>query len=435
MTKIQKNFRQPPGPRATYNLGINSETLIALQTLQKKYGDMVCITKPNGKLAYFVNDAFEIRRMLTRRHTKYLKGPGFERVKMLLGNGIIVSDGETWRRSRRMIQPAFSRQNIHQLINRMIECSNRRVEHWKKLSTNNEVCNITAETSDFALELILISIFSDEYKTRIFKEEKNPFSFLSQDSKRDLSVVLKARKLRDLLLSIIEDRRQKKTSTEFDFLSMYLQAEDKDGNKFTNSELLDEIMTLIVAGFETSANTLNWAWYLIAKHPKIEEKLVSEAQDIFTNKKKLTADSINEMHYTQQVLEETLRLYPPVWLFTRKSHQLDELDNFDILPNTDIYLSPFILHRNENHWPEPEAFNPDRFSLRVNSKKNNAYYPFSLGPRRCIGEYFSFLEMKIHLGLLLPRFKMQLINKTAPMLDLGINLRANNDILMRPKER
>ena len=287
MTKIQKNFRQPPGPRASYNLGINSETLIALQTLQKKYGDMVCITKPNGKLAYFINDAFEIRRMLTRRHSKYLKGPGFERVKMLLGNGIIVSDGETWRRSRRMIQPAFSRQNIHQLINRMIECTNRRVEHWKKLSTNNEVCNITAETSDFALELILISIFSDDYKTRILKEEKNPFSFLSQDSKRDLSVVLEARKLRDLLLSIIEDRRQKKTSTEFDFLSMYLQAEDKDGNKFKNSELLDEIMTLIVAGFETSANTLNWAWYLIAKHPKIEEKLVLEAQGIFTNKKKL----------------------------------------------------------------------------------------------------------------------------------------------------
>ena len=185
---------------------------------------------------------------------------------MLLGNGIIVSDGETWQRSRRMIQPAFSRKNIHQLINRMIECCNRRVKHWKTISSNNEVCNITAETSDFALELILISIFSDEYKTRISTEEKNPFSFLSQNSKRDLSVVLEARKLRDLLLTIIEDRRQKKASKEFDFLSMYLQAEDKNGNKFTNEELLDEIMTLIVAGFETSANTLNWVWYLSLIH-------------------------------------------------------------------------------------------------------------------------------------------------------------------------
>ena len=172
MTKIQQNFRQPPGPSATYDLGINSETLIVLQKLQKKYGDTVCITKPNGKIAYFINDVFDIKRMLTRRHSKYLKGPGFERVKMLLGNGIIVSDGETWQRSRRMIQPAFSRQNIHQLINRMIECSNRRVKHWKTISSNNEVCNITAETSDFALELILISIFSDEYKTRISTEEK-----------------------------------------------------------------------------------------------------------------------------------------------------------------------------------------------------------------------------------------------------------------------
>jgi cytochrome P450 len=246
---------------------------------------------------------------------------------------------------------------------------------------------------------------------------------------------LKARKLRDLLLSIIEDRRQKKASKEFDFLSMYLQAEDKDGNKFTNSELLDEIMTLIVAGFETSANTLNWVWYLIATHPKVEKKLIAEAENILIDKGEFKVESLNEMQYTQQVLEETLRLYPPVWLFTRKSHELDELDNYDVLPDTEIYLSPFVLHRTESYWPKPKKFNPDRFALSIKSKLDRPFFPFSLGPRRCIGEYFSFLEMKIHLGLLLPRFRMKLIDQSEPKLDLAINLRATRDILMKPTER
>jgi cytochrome P450 len=256
-------------------LGIDAETLITLRKLQNEFGDMVSLSKPNGRRAYFINEPSEIRRILTRRHSKYHKGPGFERVKMLLGNGLIVSDGEVWRRSRRMIQPAFGRQNVHRLIEVMVQCSERRALHWADLATNNKHCNITSETSDFALELILISVFGSDYDDRILTDGDNPFAFLSRDSTRDLSVVLKVRHLRELLLSIIEDRRAGKSADDFDFLGMYLQATDKEGQSFSDAELLDELMTLIVAGFETSANTLNWVWYLIAKHPEVEERLIA----------------------------------------------------------------------------------------------------------------------------------------------------------------
>ncbi len=416
-------------------LGIDSETLATLQELQREFGDMVRITKPNGRLAYFINDAFEVRRILTRRHSKYHKGPGFERVKMLLGNGLIVSDGDVWRRSRRMIQPAFSRQNVHRLMKVMVECCDRRAMHWAELAANGEHCNITSETSDFALELILISTFSGDYETRIMTAGDNPFAFLSRDSTRDLSVVMKVRQLRELLLSIIADRRAGKGSQEFDFLSMYLQATDKEGRSFSDSELLDELMTLIVAGFETSANTLNWVWYLVAKHPEVEARLIADARQFVPNVSALDSESLGAMQYTQQVLEETLRLYPPVWLFTRRSHELDELDNFDVAPDTDIYLSPFILHRTDHYWPNPEQFEPDRFAPTDKPKKDRPFFPFSLGPRRCLGEYFSFLEMKVHLGLLLPRFRMQLIDDSQPELELGINLRSSKDIFMKPMER
>jgi cytochrome P450 len=428
-------YRRPPGPDQTISLGIDADTLVALQSLQGKYGDMVSVVKPSGRLAYFVNDAFEVRRMLTRRHTKYVKGPGFERVKMLLGNGLIVSDGDVWRRSRTMIQPAFSRQNVHRLMTVMVECCDRRAVRWANAAAAGKTLNITEETCDFALELILISIFGDDYEGRILVEGDNPFAFLSRDSTRDLSVVMKVRHLRELLMSIIGDRRSGVRSRQFDFLSMYLEAKDKLGNRFSDGELLDELMTLIVAGFETSANTLNWVWYLIAKHPDVETKLIEEARQFVPTVSSITADNVAAMQYSQQVLEEALRLYPPVWLFTRRSRGNDELENFDVPPDTDIYLSPYILHRTEHYWANPDSFDPDRFAPADKRKKNRPYFPFSLGPRRCLGEYFSFLEMKIHLGLLLPRFRMHLVDDAEPELELAINLRSAEDIYVRPEER
>ncbi len=435
MTEPQPDYRRPPGPDQPVTLGIDAETLATLQALQQEYGDMVGMVQPNGRLAYFVNDAVEVRRILARRHSKYHKGPGFERVKMLLGNGLIVSDGDVWRRSRTMIQPAFSRQNVHRLMTVMVGCTDRRAASWAEAVEQGETINITEETSDFALELILISIFGDDYEERILAEGENPFAFLSRDSTRDLSVVMKVRHLRELLLSIIADRRAGRGSQHFDFLSMYLDATDKQGNKFSDAELLDELMTLIVAGFETSANTLNWVWYLIAKHPDVEAKLIDEAQRILPNVSAVTAENLAALQYTQQVLEEALRLYPPVWLYTRRAHTEDDLEHYDVPPGTDIYLSPFILHRTAHYWPEPERFDPDRFVLDDTPKKDRPYFPFSLGPRRCLGEYFSFLEMKVHLGLLLPRFRLQLVDEAEPELELAINLRSAEDILMQPSTR
>ena len=179
MNQTQLAIRRPPGPDQVVALGIDPETLATLQLLQAEYGDMVSMKRPNGRLAYFVNDAFEVRRMLTRRHAKYVKGPGFERVKMLLGNGLIVSDADVWRRSRTMIQPAFSRQNVHRLLTVMVECSDRRAAHWAAAAERGDTLNITSETSDFALELILISIFGDDYEEFILTEGESPFAFLS----------------------------------------------------------------------------------------------------------------------------------------------------------------------------------------------------------------------------------------------------------------
>jgi cytochrome P450 len=435
MTDTRSAVRRPPGPQDQVHLGIDPETLDTLLRVRDEYGDIVSMRRRNGRLAYFINDPVEVRRILVRRHGKYVKGPGFERVKMLLGNGLIVSDGDVWRRSRTMIQPAFSRQNVHRLIRVMVQCCDTLAVRWAAAANKGEAINITAETSDFALELILISIFGDDYESKILSRGENPFAFLASDSTRDLSVVMKARNLRRLLLEIIEARRDAGNAETYDFLSMYMHATDKQGATFTDDELLDELITLIVAGFETSANTLNWVWYLLAGHPDIEDEVVEESRRTIPTVSTVNAEALADMQYTQQVLEETLRLYPPVWLFTRRSREDDELEGFDVPDDTDIYLSPFILHRTAAYWPDPERFDPGRFVEGRLAKNERPYFPFSLGPRRCLGEYFSFLEMKVHLGLLLPRFRMIRTNDEDPGLELAVNLRSASDIWLQPAVR
>lgn len=436
MTLAISANRRPPGPDEPVLLGIDPETLETLLEARQRFGNIVGMRRPNGRPALFVNDPAEIRRILVRQHARYRKGPGFERVKMLLGNGLIVSDGEVWRRSRTMIQPAFSRASMHRLIEVIVACCREREQSWTQVAEAGGTLNITQETSDFALELILRTMFGEDYERCLMTSGTNPFAFLSEDSTRDLRVVLKVRELRELLLGIVEGRRAAGGGDAFDFLSIYLAARDKDGNPFSDRELLDELVTLIVAGYETSAGTLNWAWYLLAGEQSCYDKMLAEARAHIPDDSVIDADRLAAMDYTQALLQETLRLYPPVWLFTRRSAQDDALTDYDIAAGTDVYLSPYILHRSEEFWPEPDRFDPERFGADTELKKGERpYFPFSLGPRRCLGEYFSFLEMKIHLGLLSQKFIMSRSTSEHPGLDLGINLRSASDIHLRPRLR
>jgi len=436
MTLSNTSKRLPPGPAGQTSLGIDEETLAVFEDLRSTHGSVVSIQQTNGRLAYFINDADTVRQLLVKHHTSYKKGPGFERVKMLLGNGLIVSDGTVWRRSRRMIQPAFSRQNAHRLIALMVECAEARANRWEQVAVAGGTLDITQEMSDFALELILRCIFGSDYESAILASGENPFAFLSKDSARDLRVVMQVRESRNLILSVIEERRARPKQDEFDFLSMYLAAKDKNGEHFSDKELLDELITLIVAGYETSAGTLNWAWLMLALNPEAEACLLDEASRLLPDSVEIEQQTLSDMTYTQQLLEETLRLYPPVWLFTRRATEDDTFADYDVESGTDIYLSPYILHRTEKYWPDPERFEPNRFGPDSAYKKGDRpYFPFSLGPRRCLGEYFSFLEMKVHLGLLVRKFRMTLVSKQNPELDLGINLRVRNSIILRPELR
>lgn len=424
-----------PGPETPVELGIDPETLTVLTDARDRYGPLVEFRGGDGRCAVFVNSPAAVRQILVQNQAQYAKGPGFERVKMLLGNGIIVSDGAEWRRHRRMIQPAFTRRHVHRSAQMMRAVSRALADRWRVFATDRTPVDVTRETSEFALEVILRSLFGRDFENQVLAGGSNPFSFLSEDSTRDLRVVTRLRSLRALVQNIIDSRRAAGGADD-DFLAALMAARDSDGVGFEDSEIIDEVMTFVVAGYETSAGTLNWAWYLLASNPDVRATLLREFESSDLDNWDWTADEVASLKFSRQVLQETLRLYPPVWLFTRRATEADEIERATVEAGTSLFISPYILQRTAVYWPGPDEFRPDRFAAGARSyDSEGVYIPFSLGPRRCIGEYYAFLEMQIHLATLVPLFTTEIVSDKPPDVELGINLRAADPIVHRISAR
>jgi cytochrome P450 len=203
----------------------------------------------------------------------------------------------------------------------------------------------------------------------------------------------------------------------------------------SDKEIIDEVTTLIVAGHETSAGTLNWVWYLLSQHPEVEQAFHTEVDNVLQGRAPEFNDLAN-LALTRQIIEEALRIYPPVWLFTRIAIDDDTIGPYHVPAGTNIFITPYFLHRNTAYWPNPEMFDPSRFE--ENAQKNRhrfAYIPFSAGPRRCIGDFFGIVEMQIHLGLMGQHFRLHHVNDRPIELEPAINLRTKHPILMTIEKR
>jgi len=420
-----------PGPAEQHHLDCDEATFRLIPRLVAEHGEVVRVQSPNfERPTWLVADPEHIRHVLVTRQRNYVKGVGFERVEMLLGNGIIVSDGAFWRRQRTMIQPAFSRRNMPRFFDMVKAVTLRVREEWRALADAGEPLDITRATGDYALEIILRLIFGDDLDFFVDQEGINPFTFLTEDPSRDLRVAMKFRQLLKQVQVLIE-RRRETGDRPFDMLSLLMDARaSRTGEAMSDKELVDEVATLIIAGHETSAGTLNWAWYLLAGHEDRARTLRAEVRAVCPDGD-LRYEHLEELTYTRQVLEETLRLYPPVWLFTRKARDDDRLGPHRVAAGDNLFLSPWLTQRLERYWPEPERFRPERFAPeRSEERPEQAFFPFSAGPRRCIGEFFSFVEMRTHLALLATQFRGHFDTDQPVELDPAINLRTRHNLTM-----
>jgi len=435
---LQYNLKTPAGPSEKYDIDTTDDSFVLLGQLFKQYGDIVRVkSKTRRSDSYLVNNPEHIKHILLKNYQNYNKGVGFERVKMLLGNGIIVSDGDFWRKQRRMIQPAFSKAMIATQVEMVQNCNLQRLDKWTALldADGHAEIDISYEASDLALDIVLRLLFSDDVDALLDEVGENPFAFLTDDPTRDIKVVLKYRSLMSLLLEVIQARR---TSTKEynDFVSVFIDARDKEtGDAMTDKEILDEVMTMIVAGHETSAITLTWVWYFIAKHQFVEQAVQDELNQAGIDGAPAVSD-LENLGYIKQVTEEALRIYPPVWMFSRKAIEDDQVGDYFIPAGADIFLSPYYLHRNTDYWEQVEEYRPQRFTAEAQKQRHKfSYLPFSAGPRRCIGDHFAMVEMQIHIGLMAQKFRFELLDDKIPEIEANINMRAKNPVMLKISKR
>jgi cytochrome P450 len=419
--------RIPPGPAEKYD---PSQDLLKWMNDQfNRYGS-IYRASIYGTDVYVVSDPVYADHILRKNWQSYRKGLAIKRIGLLLGNGLMVSEGEFWKSQRQMIQPAFHDEAIGTLMKIITTANVALVKKWIHAAQEKENINITSDISRMVLKVVLISIFGEDYELVASK-----FNILSDESARNLQFAQTFRPLGKMVIEVANQRRKSKILAP-DMLGLLMEARDrKNGRVMPDSQLVSEIMTLIVAGHETTASTLNWAWYLLSTNSDVEEKLLSELDTLLGSDFPNLSD-LPKFIYTRQVIEETLRMYPPGWLMTRRALKDDQLGDYLVPAGTEVYISPYLIQRHPAFWESPNEFNPDRFEPGQSRNRHPmTMLPFSAGPRKCIGEFFARIEMQIHLIIIAKHLRLTCDSKQLVQLEPGVNLRNKHDFIMTPEIR
>jgi cytochrome P450 len=280
----------PPGPSAGFDLGGTDESLALMRECFARFGDTYRVFSPaRGVYDYVINHPDDIKRVLLSNHRNYTKGGGMDRVKILLGNGIMTSEGDFWRRQRRMMQPSFHRRVIDQFSRLIDEVNEKFADRWSASAARGTAINLTDDVSELTLEIVLRSIFGTDLARLEHKLGANPFEVVAKETNRDLKFAFRFRSLTKLVAELIE-RRRREPEAHFDFLAMFMATRDRDTDEaMSDKEMIDEVLTLIVAGHETTAAALTWTWYLVSRHPEVAERLQAEADAIGSARLRLDA--------------------------------------------------------------------------------------------------------------------------------------------------
>ena len=436
MTASSLAPEHPPEPDTAFDIGSTEDSLEKMRELFARYGDIYRVYAPGRKsYTYVINHPDDVKRVLVSNHKNYTKGVGLDRVKILLGNGIMTSEGDFWRRQRYMMQPMFHRRVITEFA-RVIDAANERfLARWEVQAERGESVNVTDDMSALTLDIVLRAVFGRDLERLSAESGGNPFALVNEEPARNLQFAYRFRSLGKLVAGLMR-RRLAEAHEHVDFLAMLMSARDKEtGDAMSERELIDEVMTLVVAGHETTASALNWTWYLLALHPQVEARLHAEI-DAAPIASSPSLARMEALPYAQQVVNEALRLYPPGWLLSRRTIAADVLAGFQIPAGTNVLLSPYLLHRHPRFWPDPDAFKPERFASENEAERPRfAYMPFAAGPRHCIGETFALYEMLMHLYKVARRYRLIYLSTEPVELEAQINLRTKKPLHMRLERR
>ena len=383
-----------------------------------RHGGLVRLRLGPARL-YLVTEPDHVRRVLADHSENYWKGAMNHRARFLLGDGLVTSDGDFWRGQRRLIQPAFHGRRIAALADLVTAATAAVRAEWERAAGAGEAVDVARRMQALTLEVVCratlgedlspedVAVIGEAVSVSLRHVQLRFFTYFLPEAVR-----LPGQRRAEAALARMDARVRRAIAARRsgarggdDLLSLLIAARTEAGEGMSDDQLHDELVTLIVAGGEAPALALTWAWHLLARHPEVEARLHAELDAALGGRPPAYAD-LPRLPFTRRVVEEAMRLYPPVWMFFRVSHGPDRLGEHLLPAGAHLALSPYVTQRDPRFWPDPEAFDPDRFAPeRAAGRHPYSYYPFGGGPRLCIGAGFALVEATLILAALAQGFR------------------------------
>jgi cytochrome P450 len=436
---IPYHYKSPLGPHG-HSLpgGAQRDPLRFALAMTQQYGDIARVRFLSWP-GYLVNHPHGVKHVLEENQRNYTKDVyTLKFFRPFLGNGLLTNDGESWLHQRRLVQPALHRQHMAALGTLVTGATDAMLEHWRGFAGSAEPLDISTEMMRLALRITGLALFNIDLSNEVdavgqaFATVRAllsdylyvPFTSLNR------RVQTTVRKLDTLIYGIIDKHRRQGTDAG-DLLSLLLSARDQEtGLGMDDRQVRDEVVTLLLAGHETTATMLAWTWYLLSQHPEVEHHLHIELDEVLGGQLP-TVERLVDLPYTQMVIKEALRLYPPVFYLGRKARSDDEISGHAIPAGSMILLCPYTTHRHPDFWEQPEVFDPQRFTPeRSAGRPHYAYFPFGGGPRLCIGQHLAMMEAQLILATIAQRYRLQLVPGHPVEPELSLTLRPRHGLPM-----
>jgi cytochrome P450 len=422
MNAVKSELRLPPGPRGLPVIGnaLQMGGRDVLQThlaLREKFGDIVYM-KLGPLNSYVLFNPDHVNQVLVKNQKNYVKGMGYDGLRLMLGQGLVTSDGETWLQDRRLMGPFFTPTAVTRYNTMMVEVIQAMLDRWQTAADSGQPIHMDEEMMHLTMSIIGRAMFSidlGEELQEVGQALREAFAFipsrLSGGGLLPISLPLPSHRRFQHNMEIIDGfiatriAAGRKQSGE-DILSILLKAQDSEtGYQLSEKQLRDEVATLFFAGFETTARSLTWGWYLLGKHPQAASRLAAEACRELSTPPATVVD-VTKLKYSRQVVDETLRIYPPTALLARQNVEEDTIGGYTIPAGSMVILVPYVVHRFPGLWENPEEFNPERFGEQAAARPKPAYIPFASGPRVCLGNSFALLEMVLTFSMAAARYRL-----------------------------
>lgn len=414
--------RLPPGPSGLkLYLSLSRaprDWLGFLAGLAKDHGDISFFRILNVPVC-FISRPEHIESVLVSDFRHYFKSKDYVPLKAVIGDGLITSEGEFWRRQRQLVQPAFHSERIAAYGKIMVGYAEKMIAAWR----DGETRDVHHDMMKLTLDIVTKTLFNADVASEAadignaIEVAMNHFAnlgwfsmFLPRSMEKPGQLLFRktARRLDDIIYRIIRSRRESGGDSG-DLLSMLFQAQAEDGGRMTDKQLRDEMMTLLLAGHETTANALAWTWYLLSLHPEVEERLHSELRTVLGRRSPQLGD-LQQLRYTQMVIKESLRLFPPAWGIGRETLREVQLGEYHLPAGTNVFISQWVTQRDPRYFDRPEDFVPERWTEEFERRLPKfAYFPFGGGPRVCIGASFANMEAALLLATIAQRFRLALV--------------------------